>query len=43
MKIVKYLGESCFMIKRLGETIKNKRKEIIGEFLSMLLGTLNAI
>ena len=43
MTIVKYLEESCFIIKRVGETIKNKPKEQKGEFLSMLLGTLNAI
>ena len=34
MKIVKSLKESSFLIKRVGEIIKNKGKEQKGEFLA---------
>ena len=42
MKIVKSLEKSGLLIKIVSETIKNEAKEQKGEFLSMLLGTLEA-
>ena len=42
MKIVKSLEESGFLIKFIGETIKNKVKEQKGRFDGILLGTLPA-
>ena len=42
MKIVKFLEESSFLIKVIGETIENEAKKRKGGFLSMLLGTLGA-
>ena len=40
MKIVKSLEESGLLIKGISQTIKYEAKERKGEFLSMLLGTL---
>ena len=40
MKIVKSLGKSDLLIKRVSETIKNEAKEQKGRFLGMLLGFL---
>ena len=42
MKIVKFLEESSFLIKVIGETIENEAKKQKEGFLSMLLGTLGA-
>ena len=42
MKIHKSLEESGLLIKCISKTIKNKAKEQKGEFLGMLLGTLDA-
>ena len=40
IKIVKSLGKSDLLIKRVSETIKNEVKEQKGRFLGMLLGIL---
>ena len=40
MKIVKSLEESGLLIKGVSQTIKYEAKERKGEFLGMLLGTL---
>ena len=40
IKIVKSLGKSDLLIKRVSETIKNEAKEQKGRFLGMLLGIL---
>ena len=40
MKIVNSLEESSLLIKGVSQTIKYEAKERKGEFLSMLLGTL---
>ena len=40
IKIVKSLGKSDLLIKRVSETIKNEAKEQKGRFLGMLLGFL---
>ena len=40
MKIVTSLEESCLLIKRVNETIKNDVKVQKGGFLGILLGTL---
>ena len=42
MKIVKSLEESGLLIKSVSKTIENEAKEQKGEFLRMLLGTLDA-
>ena len=42
MKIVQSLEDSNILLKEVTKTIKNKAKEQIGVFLSMLLGTLGA-
>ena len=42
MKIHKSLEESGLLIKCISKTIQNKAKEQKGEFLGMLLGTLDA-
>ena len=42
IKIVKWLEESCLLIKVVGETTKNKAKEQKGGILGMLLGSLGA-
>ena len=42
LKVVKSLEESGLLIKGISEIIKNKAKEQIGWFLSVLLGTLAA-
>ena len=42
LKIVKPLEDSGVLLKGVSETIQNEAKEQIGEFLSMLLGTLGA-
>ena len=42
MKIHKSLEESGLLIKCISKTIKNEAKEQKGEFLGMLLGTLDA-
>ena len=42
MKIFKSLEDFGFLIKCVGETIKNGAKEQKGRFLTMLLGTLGA-
>ena len=42
LKIVKSLGDSGILLKRVGETIRNEAEEQKGGFLSMLLGTLGA-
>ena len=41
MKIVKSLEESVLLIKGVSKTIKNEAKEQKGQFLGMLLGTLD--
>ena len=43
IKIVKSLEDSGLLLKRVTETVQNEVKEQKGEFLSMLLGTLDAI
>ena len=43
MKIVKSLEDSGFLLKGVSETIQNEVKEQKRRFLSMLLGTLDAI
>ena len=40
MKIVRALGDSNILQKRVTKTIKNKTKEQKGRFLDMLLGAL---
>ena len=40
MRIVKFVEESCLLIKDAGETIEDEAKEQKGGFLGMLLGTL---
>ena len=42
MKIIKALEDSKILLKGVTKTIKNETKELIGGFLSMLLGTLGA-
>ena len=42
LKIVKFLGDSRVLLKRVNETIKNESKEQKGGFLSMSLGTIVA-
>ena len=42
LKIVRLLEDSGLLLKGVSETIQNEAKEQIGEFLSMLLGTLGA-
>ena len=42
LKIVKFLGDSRILLKRVNETIKNESKEQKGGFLSMSLGTIGA-
>ena len=42
IKIVKYLEDSCLLLKGVTETVQNEVKEQKGGFLSMLLGTLRA-
>ena len=42
LKIVKFLGDSRVLLKRVNETIKNESKEQKGGFLSMSLGTIGA-
>ena len=42
MKIVKLLKKYGLLIQGVSETIKNEAKEQEGEFLGMLLGTLDA-
>ena len=39
---LKSLEESCLLMKKVSETIKNEAKEQKGRFLPMLLGTLDA-
>ena len=41
MKIVKSLEESVLLIKGVSKTIANEAKEQKGQFLGMLLGTLD--
>ena len=43
IKIVKSLEDSGLLLKRVTETVQNEVKEQKGEFLSMLLGILDAI
>ena len=43
MKIVKSLEDSGILLKGVSETVQNEVKEQKGGFLSMLLGTLDAI
>ena len=43
MKIVKSIEESGQLKKSFSETIKNEAKKQKGEFVCMLLGTLDAI
>ena len=43
MKIVQALEDSNILLEGIAKTMKNETKEQIGEFLSMLLGTLEAI
>ena len=43
MKIVQALEDSDILFKGITKTIKNETKEQKGGFLSMFLGTLNAI
>ena len=43
MKIVQALEDSNILLKGVTKTIKSKTKEQKGRFLSMLLGTLEAI
>ena len=40
MKVVKFLEESCLLIKNTRETIEHEAKGKKGGFLCMLLGTL---
>ena len=40
MKILKLVEETALLINGISKTIKNKAKQQIGRFLSMLLGTL---
>ena len=40
IKIVKSLGYSGLLLKRISETVQNEAKKQKGRFLSMLLGTL---
>ena len=42
IKIVKSLGDSDLLLRRVTETVQNKVKEQKWGFLSMLLGTLGA-
>ena len=42
MKIVQALEDSNILLKGITKRIKNEKKEQKGEFLSMLLGTLDA-
>ena len=42
IKIVKWLGDSGLLLKRVTESVQNEVKEQKGGFLSMLLGTLGA-
>ena len=42
IKIVKSLGDSDLLLRRVTETVENKVKEQKWGFLSMLLGTLGA-
>ena len=42
IKIVKSLQDSGLLLKGVTETVQNEVKEQKGEFLSMLLGTLDA-
>ena len=42
MKIVMCFEESCLLIKRASEIIKDEVKELEGEFIGMLLRTLGA-
>ena len=42
LKIVKSLEDSCILLNRITETVKNEVKEQKGGFLSMLFGTLGA-
>ena len=39
IKIVKFLEDSCLLLKGVSETIQNEVKEQKGGFFSMLLGT----
>ena len=41
IKIVQALEDSNILLKGVTETVKNERKEQKGEFLTMLLGTLD--
>ena len=43
MKIVQALEDSNILLEGIAKTMKNETKEQIGEFLSMFLGTLEAI
>ena len=43
IKIAKSLGDSGLLLEGVTETIQNEVKEQKGGFLSMLLGTLDAI
>ena len=43
IKIVKSLEDSGLLLKGVNETIQNEAKDQKGEFLSMLLGTLEAV
>ena len=42
IKIVKSLEESCLLIKRVSETIKNEAEEQKAGFVGVLLGTFDA-
>ena len=42
LEIVQAIGDSNILLKGVTETIKNKKKEQKGGFLSMLFGTLGA-
>ena len=42
IKIVKWLGDSGLLLKRVRESVQNEVKEQKDRFLSMLLGTLGA-
>ena len=43
MKILKFVEESCLLIKGVRKTVKNEAKEQKGRFLGKLLCTLGAI
>ena len=41
MKVIKFLKDSGLIIKGVNQTVKNEAREQNGEFLEVLLGTLD--